>query len=258
MKKLPKILATLLLFAIASACGGRANESESSLPLPVEKVGTPEPVKTQIPITQIEILDDEGSTTDSPLGQFDFKNYKYPFPHGWQDPDSKEITLRNGVRRMTVEKIGMRYLTSKFGDVTGDGEDEAFVILQVATGGSAIPLIVYIFQWDGQRPQLIWYFRTGDRADGGLKRIYPEDGALILELFGKDRYIFSQMETSKIVGDDQQLCCPTHFTRSRYERQGKGFVLKGDRLTFSLKDTDAPPMKNLNETKLKEERDSRK
>jgi predicted dehydrogenase len=151
----------------------------------------------------------------------------------------------------------MSYVTTKFFDVTGDGEDEAFVILKVGTGSITIPQIVYIYEWKEGKPDLIWYFRTGDRAAGGLKRIYGDEGNLVVELFGRDRYIFTQMETSKIVGDEEHVCCPTHFTRTIYKRQGKRFVLQGDRLTFSLEDTDAEPVRNMNDKKLKEERGSK-
>jgi hypothetical protein len=35
-------------------------------------------------------------------------------------------------------RIGMSYITTKYLDATGDGEDEAIVILKVETGGSAM------------------------------------------------------------------------------------------------------------------------
>ena len=155
---------------------------------------------------------------------------------------------------MTEEKIGMRYVTTKFFDVTGDGQDEAFVILKVETGGAAIPQIVYVYEWKDEDPALIWHFRTGDRADGGLKKIYEENGELAVELFGRDRYIFGEMETTKIAGDEQQLCCPTHFTKTVYKFENGRFVLDGDRWTYSFKDKNAAPVKNMNEEKLKEER----
>ncbi len=247
----------ILLVAIGlfSSCGNVQPDVVSNEASGKQLQESPEPT---IPPLQKEILDERDSKTDSPLGKFDFKNFKYPLPRGWQDIDSKEITLENGVRRMTEAKIGMSYVTTKYFDVTGDGEDEAFVILKVATGSITIPQIVYIFEWKEGKPELLWYFRTGDRADGGLKRLGVEDGELVVELFGIDRYIFTQMETSKIVGDEQRLCCPTHFTRTRYKREGNGFVMQGDRLTYSLEDENAEPVKNMNEVRLEEERGPKK
>ncbi|NNE97985.1 MAG: hypothetical protein HKN25_03080 [Pyrinomonadaceae bacterium] len=227
-----------------------------SSPPATNRVDSPKP-QPKATILQGEILGINDSETDSPIGSFDFRNFSYPSPRGWQDADSKQFSLKNGQRELTDEKIGMAYVATKFGDVTGDGQDEAFVILRVKTGGSAIPQIVYIYEWRNKRPELLWYFRTGDRADGGLKRVYEKNGDLVIELFGRDRYIFDQMETKKIVGDEQQLCCPTHFTRNVYKKKGHRFVLEGKRLTYSLEDKNAEPEKNMNEKRLEENRESR-
>ncbi|MCB1023252.1 MAG: hypothetical protein KDB79_02610 [Acidobacteria bacterium] len=214
--------------------------------------------KPAISPLQAEILDDKNSKTESPIGQYDFRNSTFPLPRGWEDIDSKEVTLVNGIREMTEDKIGMAYVTTKYFDVTGDGVDEAFVILKVSTGSITIPQIVYIYDWKDDEPNLLWYFRTGDRSDGGLKRIGMEDGKLLIELFGRDRYIFTQMETGKIIGDEERLCCPTHFTRTLYKHEGNNFRLDGDRWTYSLEDKDAEPEKNMNEVKLEEERGTKK
>src|SRR4030095_7337102 len=98
-------------------------------------------------------------------------------PRGWQNPDgTTDITLSNGraapVTTQTNEsmdeeekmvaksqrRIGMSYVTTKFFDVTGDGHDEAIVILKVETQGSAIPQLVYVFEWKGGHPVLLWLF----------------------------------------------------------------------------------------------------
>lgn len=216
---------------------------------------TPAAATPEIPTTLKEILDTKNTTTESALGKHDFLNMTYPLPRGWQDADSREVTLENGQRRVTQDKIGMSFVTKKFGDVTGDGKDEAFVILRVETGGSAMPLIVYVFEERNAEPAIIWYFRTGDRANGGLKRVYAEAGDLIVELFGEDRYIHNQMETLPIIGDEPQLCCPTSFTKNRYRRIPGGFDLIDDeRLTYSLGDSSAEPKVNLGEKKLRESR----
>ncbi len=224
-----------------------------------QKVQETAPAKTpEIPPALSEILDKKNTTTDSPLAKFDFRNFTFPLPRGWQDADSKEISLENGERGMTEDKIGMSYLTTKFGDADGDGNDEAFVILRVRTGGGAIPHLVYVFEWKDGKPEIVWYFRTGDRSDGGLKRVYAENGNLIVELFGQDRYIFGQMETLKIVGDEPRLCCPSDFTRNTYKRNAGGFSIEGPRLTYSLDNPKAAPQENLGEKKLEESRGKNK
>jgi hypothetical protein len=257
MKTWVQITAVFLLFANAllfSACGGKvetaSTETNTSPTVAVNPTATPEPVPTpKIPNLQDELTDERHKTTEAAIGKFDFKNYKYPLPRGWQDSDGKEVELVDGARAMEmteeVERIGLSYVTTKFFDVTNDGEDEAFVILKIETGGAAIPQLVYVFQWNGDAPEMIWYFRTGDRADGGLKDIRSENGEVVIELFGQDRYIVGELDTAKVTGDEEQLCCPTYFTKSRYKWNGNVFQIQGKRLTFSTVDKNAPPIENM-------------
>jgi hypothetical protein len=245
----------LSISILLSACGGAAVETASSetnvMPtVRIETPATPEPAPTaKIPNLQTELTDERNKTTASAIGAFDFKNFKYPLPRGWQDSDGKEVELVDGKRPMEmteeVERIGLSYVTTKFLDATADGQDEAFVILKIETGGGAIPQIVYVFGWKDNAPELIWYFRTGDRADGGLKDIRTENGLAVVELFGQDRYILGELDTSKITGDEEQLCCPTHFTKSRYKWNGNAFRLEGKRLTYQTADTNAAPVENM-------------
>ena len=56
-----------------------------------------------IPNLQAEIEDSRHSSTNSPIGKFDFKNFSYPLPRGWENPDGSEITLVNGRRPPVIE-----------------------------------------------------------------------------------------------------------------------------------------------------------
>lgn len=218
----------------------------------------------KIPNLQAELTDERFRTTSSPIGKFDFKDFTYELPRGWQNPDgTAEIKLTNGkiapVEKVTNERmdedekadaksqrrIGMSFVTVKYMDLTGDGVDEAIVVLKVETGGSAVPLLVYVFIWKDGKPELIWPFRTGDRADGGLKDLRAENGELVVELYGQDRFLLGQTETGKITGDLEQLCCPTYFTRSFYKWNGKNFLMQRKRLTYSVADPTAAPVENF-------------
>lgn len=262
------IVLTLIVVGI-SACGSRI-ETNKTAETPVaaisstatqQRTSSPTPA---IPNLQAELTDDRNKTTNSPIDSFDFKNYTYELPRGWQNPDgSTEITLINGrlnpiegrvsddmsddakAEEKSRRRIGMSFVTTKYLDVTDDGEDEAIVILRVETGGGAIPQIVHIFAWKDGEPELIWPFRTGDRADGGLKDIRSENGLVVVELFGQDRFLLGQIETGKITDDIEQLCCPTFFTRSSYKWNGKNFLMQGKRLTYSMTNRNAPPIENM-------------
>jgi hypothetical protein len=268
MKFPPVFVVVFTVFSFA-ACEKRSDSNPAAAV--VETLPTPTSTSAALPTPsapnlQAELLDDRDKTTSSPIGSFGFKNYTYELPRGWQNPDgSTAITLMNGriapiegkvheemsneqrAEEKAHRRIGLSYVTTKYMDVTGDGDDEAVVILKIETAGSAIPQLVYVFTWKDGKPELLWPFRTGDRADGGLKDIRAEGGELVAELYGQDRFLLGQMETGKIGDDLEQLCCPTYFSRSRYKWNGKNFLMQGKRLTFSIADPSARPVENMGE-----------
>ena len=245
------------LFAI-SACGNGSDISQLTNEAPTIPLSTNDNSqnKSISPIAE-EVIE----TTNSPIGQFDFKNYTYPLPQGWKDADG-EVVLENGNSEVIINdeerKLGAKYIKTKFGDINGDGQDEAIVIIKLETGGSALPQVVYFFEWKDAQPNLITHFRTGDRADGGLRDLKVENGELVVELYGQDRYIFGEIETMKIIGDEEDLCCPTYFTRTHYKLNGNRFAMQGKRETYSVADPNAPPIENMGEKKLEEERNAGK
>lgn len=260
----------LVIVMLFSACAKAPENSNVTVETPTAAIRpptAPPPTATPsptVPNLQAELLDDRNKTTTSPIGKFDFKNYTYELPRGWQNPDgSTDIKLTNGriapVEKAVDEKmddvskaeaklqrrIGMSFVAEKYFDVTGDGADEALIALKIETGGGAVPQIVYVFEWKDGKPELIWPFRTGDRADGGLKDLRAENGELVVELYGQDRFLLGQIETGKISDDVEQLCCPTFFTRSFYKWNGKNFLMQRKRLTFHVGDPNASPVENL-------------
>jgi hypothetical protein len=263
-------LAVLGLFFASIACRETVEAepqnrvaSEQPAPAPAELAANSQPPTPAFPNLQAEITDDRFKTSNSEIGNFDFRNFTYPLPRGWQHPVVKEITLDNGkvkpvaanvsedmtdemkAEAKALRRIGMSYVTTRFMDVTGDGKDEAVVILKVETTGNAIPQLVYVYEWNDGKPELIWNFRTGDRADGGLKDIRVENGMVTLELFGQDRFVLGEVETGKITGDEEQLCCPTFFTRSNYKWNGNSLVLQPKRLTYEIAHPSARPLENF-------------
>lgn len=260
------LVAAALMVSACSRPGPVANSAAEPEPGPTVAAAAAVIAAPKPPNLQTELTDERYRETSSPIGKFDFKNFTYELPRGWQNPDgTADIKLADGkaapVKTFTDDKmgedekavaksqrrIGATLVAVKYFDVTGDGEDEAIVVLKVETGGSAIPQIVYVFTWRDGRPDLLWPFRTGDRADGGLKDLRPANGDLVVELYGQDRFVLGQTETGKITGDLEQLCCPAYFTRSAYKWNGKNFLLQGKRLTFAVADPDAPPVENMGE-----------
>lgn len=147
----------------------------------------------------------------------DFANFSYPWTTDLGDAKTS-FTLRNGERPATrdnhglIDKMGVFFQSVKYGDVTGDSIEEAIVSLSIQTGGSATPGLIYVYTVKENRPTLLWLRSTGDRADGGLRSIYAQNGQLVVEL-------------NSSVGSRGD-CCPTRFTRTRYEWRGGRFRQK--------------------------------
>jgi hypothetical protein len=151
-------------------------------------------------------------TPASPIRSVDFDNISYPNFPDYSDPDGRKkkyVTLKPG-------EGGPNFIN--YGDITGDGDEDAMVALGIDNHGSAIPDYVYIFTMEKGKAKLIWDFETGDRADGGLRNVYADNGQLVIELFGKDRVIGGQLYRG-----EEGLCCPSSFTRTRYRWTGKHF-----------------------------------
>jgi hypothetical protein len=123
---------------------------------------------------------------------------------------TRSFTLRAG--KFGDWQKGMTLRRVVYGDVTGDGIDEAIVTLAVNTAGSAAVDHVYIFTLRDNRPRFLWGFEGGDRAWGGLRQAYTENGELVVELFGRGTHIGGDLGSTEPVG----LCCPQSMTRARY------------------------------------------
>jgi len=161
----------------------------------------------------------------------DFRNFSYPKTKELYSPHSRKrsFRLKGGLLPETRDKrglvVGMGVGLSKvsYGDVTGDGQEEAIVVLSLLTGGSGMPGCVYVYSWDQRRPKLLWAFDTGDRAYGGLRRVKAENGRLLVELYGAGKILGKDLDAEDKT--NRGACCPTFFTRAHYKWIGNGFRL---------------------------------
>ena len=119
--------------------------------------------------------------------------------------------------------MGVGLSKVSYGDVTGDGQEEAIVVLSLLTGGSGMAGCVYVYAWDQRRPKLLWAFDTGDRAYGGLRRVKAENGRLLVELYGNGKILGKDLDAEDKT--NRGACCPMFFTRAHYKWTGNGFRL---------------------------------
>src|SRR2546421_8269722 len=85
----------LLATAVFTGCGAR-NETNRNIEAPAAQLPppvTPTPVSSPTPAfprLQAELLDGSDKSTLSPIGSYNFKNYTYQLPRGWQNPDGSD------------------------------------------------------------------------------------------------------------------------------------------------------------------------
>ena len=162
------------------------------------------------------------------IRQVDFKNFTYPLSgtllgHDrlqWLDiptgahSNRTPIHLVNGAALTKSSSFvmdgheytqweGFTLQSVEFADVTGDGQEEAIVVLHYSTGGTQQTDYVYIYSFADGKPKLLAYFHTGDRAYSGLRTISAVDGTLVVEL----------LDPEKRTGD----CCSSGIVRTRYK-----------------------------------------
>lgn len=73
-----------------------------------------------------------------------------------------------------------------YGDLNGDGQDEAVVRTICNTGGTGQFDEGFVFGMKDGRPALLGRIQGGDRASGGVRCVRFEDGALKVERVGND------------------------------------------------------------------------
>jgi hypothetical protein len=168
-------------------------------------------------------------TGASGITKVDFKNFDYPWdapgigvPTAWKWLDGRpRSTLRvTGGRHdfTSSEPSEGGYVTVwsvTYGDVTGDGRDEALVDLLYSTGGTASWNYLYVFTLGNGPPMLLGRLQSGSRGYGGLLKVAIDRNTLILDFADIDRR----------VGD----CCSEGYVQVKYRREGGRFVEFGAR-----------------------------
>ena len=189
-------------------------------------------------VTQTAFAQQHGSTIRS----IDFANFTYPYTSDlvWPRDRIKTFTLHNSKFLETKHRVGMSLANVSYGDVTGDGVEEAILYFGVHTNGSAAPGCVYIYTMRGKRARLLWAFDTGDRTDGGLRRVYAENGELVVELYGRGKIIGRDLYADD--GTRAEVPYPYACTRTRYRWRGKRFRRVGKAEEFSDRSGSASPI----------------
>ncbi len=142
------------------------------------------------------------------INDVDFRNYTYEL-------DGDVVKVRDGISETGELAAGTYQLFGvndvDFGDLNGDGVDEAVVTLQLNTGGTGR------FSWgriyELKRGKVVWSneLQVGDRADGGVYDIAISKGVII-----DDRFAGSE-----------GACCPQFVDRYNVRFVGSSLKVVG-------------------------------
>jgi hypothetical protein len=162
-----------------------------------------------------------------------FANFTYParplFKGVGDAGRRKSFTLRRGLfrpkfnERGYIERLGAYLKSVEYADVTGDGHNEAIVAVGNICDCSGVWYGIYVYRLTGRKPaRLLWAFQTGDRAYGGLRRVYGHRGKLTVELYGSGSG--PNLPPKSVNGS---ACCTDDYTWRRYKWDGRRFVQEG-------------------------------
>jgi|GEM_PF-1852957 len=124
-----------------------------------------------------------------------------------------------------------------YGDLDGDGAEEAIVALNYSTGGTANWGYLYIFKLERGQAKLLARMQAGSRADGGLVRAFVRDDLLVADFADSDRR----------VGD----CSSEGYIRVRYRWHEGQFVEKAPRERGDLELHEGPPRPKFRDYRVK-------
>lgn len=156
----------------------------------------------------------DGATVPPParaIRRVDFMNHEYPGYcfgddavrtvdgiYSWQD-DEDDLTIE-------LEVLGVEY-----GDLDGDGVEEAVVLTNCSGGGTGQFTRAWVYRWSGDRALVMGVVKGGDRADGGLASARVQDGVVVVERYRGD--------------ESSGACCPVFVDTERWGWNGREFVV---------------------------------
>ncbi len=148
----------------------------------------------------------------------DFRNFAYEV-----GPDGGTIRVANGTysRDGEEDRFYFEVRDVDYGDLDGDGREEAVVTTLENTGGTGQFTDGLIFAMRGGTPAVVASLGVGDRADGGIHDVRLEGGRLVVERYG---------------GENSGACCPTYVERQVIALRGGQPVAAGksERLAYQV------------------------
>ncbi len=164
---------------------------------------------------------------DRSIRTVDFLDHTYQSQMGDEAPES--ITVRNGDYERPKDADGneagfFHAGAPVYGDVDGDGVEDAIVITIDNGGGTGMFDVAHVFTMKGGQVAEIAVVPGGDRGDGGLRDVTPEPGGVKVE------------RLTSVEGDG--ACCPSKLTVEHWRWTGKDLAID-DKQTTTIDNPDA-------------------
>ncbi len=149
------------------------------------------------------------------IRQVDFKNFTYSVLD-LSGEGKEKITVKDGEfdRNTEDEKMFFSITVEGYGDLDGDGKEEAVVTTLMNTGGTGNFTNGIIFTLKGGKPVVLTEFEGGDRAYGGIVSAKILDNLLIVE--------------QNDAGEQGAACCAEFIVTTSYEWKGGKLVQVGE------------------------------
>ncbi|MBD0369347.1 MAG: hypothetical protein ICV60_00725 [Pyrinomonadaceae bacterium] len=147
------------------------------------------------------------------IRKIDFQNFTYrpTCPY-----ERRVIRVRGGryERKRQGDELYFSITQIIYGDLTGDGREEAVVTSYCATGGTGRLSEGYIYTM--QRGRLVELVRLeqGDRAFGGISQVDIKGGQLVVERYAPE-------------APGTGACCPKYIDTQTYRLQGRRLIKVG-------------------------------
>jgi type 1 fimbria pilin len=129
------------------------------------------------------------SQTD--IRRVDFKNFTYGPSCAGETTTSVRVKNGEYVKETKqdgyTDQVDFRVLAVEYGDLTGDGKDEALIRTNCNTGGTGQFSEGFIYTMKAGKPSLLGRIPGGDRADGGLRSLTVDGGLLVVEYNDPDK-----------------------------------------------------------------------
>ena len=112
-----------------------------------------------------------------------------------------------------IDRVYFNVFSTTYGDLNGDGSDEAVILSSCNTGGTGNFSEGFIYTLKAGKPTLLARISGGDRAYGGLRSAKIDNGILAVE--------------RNDPGENGANCCPELAVTTRYKLNGTRLVEQG-------------------------------